>query len=98
MPRKCAKNDADKPDLPMGVEIPDKAQEVKPPQHGRQSAAPICPYCSKGDREVRCVAGSSTPMFTYYYCPNESCAYSEKRQRPRLGQAILEPDEDFSAR
>jgi len=75
---------------PLGIDAP---KDDEPEARGRQTAAPTCPI-----HKIPCKSNHSTPIFTYYYCPDESCAFSVKQQRPRLGQARIEPDEDFSAR
>jgi hypothetical protein len=67
-------------------------EEASPAKAGRQSAAPLCPI-----HNVRCTAGSSTAVFTRYYCPEKDCDFSVKQQRPRASMKP-EPTEDFSAR
>ena len=94
MPKKAPSNPNPEP--------PAAAPPPAPPR-GRQSAAPLCPYC-----EVHCTAGRSTPIITYYYCPNRadgSCPgnYSVQVPRPEAIRArrAAPPDpnaEGFSAR
>jgi hypothetical protein len=73
-------------------ELNEQAQEQASPKAGRQSAAPFCPI-----HNARCKAGSSTAVFTRYYCPEADCAFSVKQQRPKTSQR-MEPEEEFSAR
>ncbi len=43
---------------------------------GRQTAAPSCPVHGP------CLARHSNSFFTYYYCRDANCSYSEKQPRP----------------
>lgn len=82
-------------DVPTPAPAEVAATPTADPPRGRQSAAPVCPYCGKP-----CRAGRSTAFFTYYYCPSESCNYSEKQARPNMRERIQRhrASEDFSAR
>lgn len=78
------------------------ASSLQPPAdlpRGRQTEEVLCPYCGK-----RCVAKSSPPFFTYYYCENEDCpvdlrTHRLKKARPHIRREIAAAaEEDFSAR
>ena len=98
MPKKAqsGKPKADSPEpKPAVPDVPNPP----PPARGRQSAAPVCPYCSTKDKPVRCVSKGSSSFFTRYYCPTEGCSFSIKVARPSLRRRQQRPDqEDFAAR
>lgn len=62
--------------------------------------APLCPYCSKPDAPVVTKSNRSDPYFTYYYCPNDRCSFSQKQPRPALLRTMQKKadEEDYSAR
>lgn len=66
----------------------------------QQKPAPECPYCSKPGAPVVCVSRHSDPYFTFYYCPNDRCSFSQKQPRPALLRTMLKKsaEEDYSAR
>lgn len=75
-------------------------ETAAPASNRQQRPAPECPYCSKPGAPVVCKSKRSDPYFTYYYCPNDQCTFSQKQPRPALLRTMQKQaaEEDYSAR
>lgn len=91
------------PAPPANDPQPAKQQKKKRDSPRRKSELPrngavnLCPYHGEVLK-----AGSTVGLFTYYYCPDETCGYSLKVPRPNSAEIVRrqrEADEqDLSAR
>lgn len=80
---------------PHGLDANDPADDAAPAstpsapietksdrEFGKIAFPPLCPFCSKPDKEVRCVTYKTKGPMAYFSCKTEGCQFTVKVARP----------------